>query len=209
MDHLKKEIDILGIEEDAVVTIDYFTMKYKKLAKEKHPDKAGGNTEDFQVLQGAYRRVIHYLEGLLKDEPYEDFEKDFFMKNNLTKECSTSFVIYIQDTLVDGWKHVFGRHLITHKSEKGRVIFKTGAITITLYDKPKKDPRSKIHIQSRSQEINLEFVMDKLPAFYKEVFSYKDGKLTATKVKWMQKATCGQCGKQFTNKKGVKQHVLR
>ena len=28
-------------------------------------------------------------------------------------------------------------------------------------------------------------------------------------MRGMEKSSCGQCGKQFTNKKGVKQHILR
>ena len=56
---------------------------------------------------------------------------------------------------------------------------------------------------------NLEFIMEKMSSFYHEVISMKENSLQAQKLKWMGKALCGDCGKQFMNKKGVKQHILR
>ena len=91
--------------------------------------------------------------------------------------------------------------------DKARFIFKTGNITITLYDKPKKDPRSKLHIQSADQKKNLEFIMDKLALFYKEVCITQDNPSSVMKSK--NRAMCPKYGKLFTNKKGVKQHILR
>ena len=74
-------------------------------------------------------------------EAYEDvdldFETEFFMKHNFMKECTSSYVVYIQDALVDRGKKVLERHLKFHKGDKCRVIFKTGEITLTLYIKPK------------------------------------------------------------------------
>ena len=210
-ERLKNDLEILHIEENVTLTIKLVTAKYKRLAKEKHPDREGGKTCDFQELQGAYKRVIKLLENeenvSVPDE--FDYEKEFFMKNNFMKECTNSFVIYIQESLVSNWKRAFERHLKVHRFDKGRLIFKTGEITLTLYEKPKKDPRSKIHIQSSDQQINLEFIMDKLASFYKEVSISQDKAIKATKKLWVEKAVCSKCGKFFTNKKGVKQHILR
>ena len=65
-------------------------LKFKKLAKVKHPDKPGGTNEDFQKLIAAYRRVIEYLEKAPTDtvdkEDDDHFEKEFFMRSNFPKE---------------------------------------------------------------------------------------------------------------------------
>ena len=100
---IKNDLELLKIDEDAKLTVRYVTSKYKRMAKEHHPDK-GGNTESFQELLSAYRRVIKYVESNEKYECTEneqDHEKEFFMKNNFMKECSTSIVVYIQDKFVD------------------------------------------------------------------------------------------------------------
>ena len=75
------------------------------------------------------------------------------MKHNFMKECSASYVVYIQKQVVDCWRRVLERNILIHEKDKIRMIFKTGDITITLYEKTKKDPRSKLHIQSRDQNI--------------------------------------------------------
>ena len=80
------------------------TAKYKKLAKLRHPDREGGTTEGFQVLQSAYKRIIRYLEQ--NDAIDDDYEKDFFMEHNVCKECTTSYVVYIQSKDVKNWKIV-------------------------------------------------------------------------------------------------------
>lgn len=93
--------------------------------------------------------------------------------------------------------------------DKCRVIFKTGLLTITLYEKPKKDPRSKIHIQSGDQKAILEFIMEKLSLFDREVSKQSESGSTVKEIKHIQRAMCGKCGKHFTNIKRVKQHILR
>ena len=125
------------------------------------------------------------------------------------KECTGSYVVYIQDNLVEKWKQILERHLGIHKFDNIRVIFKCGEITITLYRKPKKDPRSKLHIQSKDKEKNLEFILESLSRFYNEVCSMPDVSQEAINYKELQRSLCAKCGKYFTNKKGLKQHVLR
>ena len=122
------------------------------------------------------------------------------MKNNIMKECTASFVVYIQEALVSSWKIVFQRNLSTRRMEKGKII---------LYEKPKKDPRSKLHIQSRSQNKNLGFIMDNLATYYQEVCSINNDSLQSLKLRWLEKAQCGECGKQLMNKKGLKLHIVR
>ena len=46
--------------------------------------------------------------------------------------------------------------------------------------------------------------------FYKEVLKTQEiGSSSALALKEMQRAACGKCGELFSNKKGVKQHILR
>ena len=93
---MKKDLELLKIDNVGILTVRYVTSKYKKMAKVAHPDKQGGQKEYFQELQQAYKRLIKHIEttGEIGSEDVEDnHEKEFFMKNNLMKECSTSIVI--------------------------------------------------------------------------------------------------------------------
>ena len=139
----------------------------------------------------------------------DDFEKDFFMKHNMMKECMSSYVIYIEENLAEKWKKVLENNLGIQKMDSCRVIFKSVDITITLYEKPKRDNKSKLHIQSKNQEKNLEFIIEKLSSFYREVCKMNEITMTSYEFKNGQKSVCDKCGKYFTNKKGVKQHMLR
>ena len=51
--------------------------------------------------------------------------------------------------------------------------------------------------------------MDKLCLFYQEVGLSKLAVCSSLELKEMQRAPCRRCGKEFTNKKGVKQHINR
>ena len=95
---LKKDLETLSIETWDNLTIRFVTLKYKRLAKERHPDREGGDKSEFQDLQNAYKRVIAYLEETMDVEETDiDFEKEFFTKHNIMKECTSSFVVYIQE----------------------------------------------------------------------------------------------------------------
>ena len=211
IEQIKEDLITMNVDDSQELTKKYVTARYKKLAKDRHPDKEGGTKEAFQELQNAYLRIISFLEEKEIKEASEDvvvdFETEFFKKHNIVKECTASFVIYIQDSYVDRWRKVLERHITLHRPDKGRTIFKAGKITVTLYDKPKKDPRSKLHIQSGDQNKNLEFILDCLSLFYREVCCMSGG--TTLEDKSSQKSICPKCGKQFVNKKGLKQHNQR
>jgi hypothetical protein len=99
---IKKDCELLDIENIETISIRFVTAKYKRRARIVHPDKKDGNTGDFQELLHAYRRIIKFLENRQEgelDETEEDHEKDFFMKHNFTKEFSNSCVVYIGDRL--------------------------------------------------------------------------------------------------------------
>ena len=50
---LHDDMENLEIYYVESLKIIYATAKYRKLAKTKHPDCDGGNTVEFQILQGA------------------------------------------------------------------------------------------------------------------------------------------------------------
>ena len=144
MSGVKDDLMIMNIDDSQELTKHHVTAQYKKLAKQRHPDKNGGTKEAFQELQNAYKRIIKFIEDREQNDEdiIEDYETEFFKRHNIMKECTSSFVVYIQNDYVDRWRKVLEKHLKVHKTDKYRVILKTGIFTITLYEKPKKDPRS-------------------------------------------------------------------
>ena len=101
-EELKKDLYTLKIENIDSLTTRYVTINYKRLAKEKHPDREGGVTSDFQELQAAYKRVFRNLEDFDQNEVHEeDFEKDFIMQNNVMKECTSSVVVNMKESFVN------------------------------------------------------------------------------------------------------------
>ena len=50
---LHDDMENLEIYYVESLTIIYATAKYRKLAKTKHPDRDGGKTVEFQILQGS------------------------------------------------------------------------------------------------------------------------------------------------------------
>ena len=95
-DEIKEDLEVLEIDLSQELTIRYVTSKYKRLAKILHPDRKGGDKCKFQELLNAYRRIVRYIEDNIRTEDdvtEEDFEKEFFMKNNIMKECMTSYVV--------------------------------------------------------------------------------------------------------------------
>jgi DnaJ-class molecular chaperone len=109
-EQLRDDLAIMNIDEDQELTKQYVTSKYKKLAKQRHPDKDAGTKSAFQELQNAYRRIIKHLEETEESDEsgVEDFETEFFKRHNIMKECTTSFVVYIQNGYVEKWRKVLG-----------------------------------------------------------------------------------------------------
>ena len=211
-DVIKEDLKTLEINEEQNLTERFVNAKFKRRARKVHPDKPGGNTQEFQELQNAFKRIIKYIQEEAKkeeDEVEEDvnYETQFFMKHNFMKKCSDSYVVYLQETSVDKWKKVLERNMGIYRSDKIKIIYKTGGITLTLYEKPKKDPRSKLHIQSGNQNKNLEFILETLSLFYKEVCETKIN--TEVGYQDLMRCLCVKCGKTFTSKRGLKQHILR
>ena len=103
---LEQDLKTLNIQSNEELSVKYVTLCYKRVAKEKHPDK-GGEKDLFQELQAAYKRVVEYFEVNKPEKVDYDYEKEFFVKNNIMKECTKSFVIYLQEESVQYWKKFF------------------------------------------------------------------------------------------------------
>ena len=57
-----------------------------------------------QELQAAYKRVI-ILD--MNEVHEEDFEKDLFMQNNVMKDCTSSVVVNMKESLAKNLRTVF------------------------------------------------------------------------------------------------------
>lgn len=63
---------ILGVEREA--TEEDIKRAYKRLAMKHHPDRAGGNTEQFQQIQEAYQILGDATKRAQYDNPQQTFE---------------------------------------------------------------------------------------------------------------------------------------
>ena len=182
----REDLVILEIDfdENENPSIRFVNLKFKKLALIKHPDKPGGTKEEFQVLINAYRRVIKYLEETDSQKANYDeandeahYEKEFFMRSNFPRENKTGFTVILQNDLSDEWKEILKKnHGDGENLPSGGIMFKNGNITVTLYIKPKRDRKTKVHVQSGSQDANVGYVFNDLPLLFKQVLVLKDGK---------------------------------
>ena len=232
--NIKEELKILDIEckEDEVLSIRSVNLKFKKLAKVRHPDKPGGTKEDFQMLLNAYRRVIKHLEEVHLEgndiEVNDDhYEKEFFMRCNFPKENKTGFTVILQNDLSAEWREIFVKaYGDSQNLPSGGMMFKKNQITFTLYIKPKSDKKTKVHVQSGSQEANFDFVFNEMPLLFKQVLVLKDGKLSITvpgekaksvtdspelpvakRLKNCQKFACDECDYTTSKKILLKGHI--
>ena len=93
-------LGVLGFDELNVYPRMKDVVKmFRKMALRKHPDKPGGSTEDFQILQEAFIRIGSFLQAqqdksdsLTADDDYEeDIAKQLFKEYyiNGTKFQST------------------------------------------------------------------------------------------------------------------------
>ena len=53
---LRKDCETLEIENIENITTRYVTARYRKLAKQRHPDRDGGTNEDFQEEYRSWQR---------------------------------------------------------------------------------------------------------------------------------------------------------
>ena len=146
--------------------------RYHKLAKQNHPDRPGGSDKAFQDIQNVYIRIINYMNKKYDDSTDSDSEKNFFTQNNFPKQKKSSTVVILENDKSNQWQSVpsdvFGEGSPISSGINGR-IFRSGNLTITFYDKPKKDKKTKIHVQGQDVDAQLDFVFSEMPKLYNKV----------------------------------------
>ena len=66
-EQLKKDYETLNIIDIENISVRFVTGKYKRLAKQRHPDKEGGTKVDFQELQPATLRGLRERKKTMKE----------------------------------------------------------------------------------------------------------------------------------------------
>jgi len=120
----------------------------------------------------------------MSDEKPHDNDEDrdyiaLFKSFNFDQKNKFSHTIFIQNELAYAWKNALTeKYGVPEDKRNNGWIFKcedfivdnTGhSVTVTLYIMPKKDKKSKLHIQNPNQLINDEYVITELPQLYAEV----------------------------------------
>ena len=117
--------------------------KYRKKARQVHPDKFVDATEEqkkiktaeFQALNNAYERILKYILETQKNQPDEEtddeerFMKANFGKFNFPKENNGSFTVVIQHCDADIWQ----KCLVEKYGEPQVIINNQGTVCDTLW----------------------------------------------------------------------------
>ena len=188
---LIRALDLLGFEQSSygekVPKLKFVTKKYHKLVQKNHPDK-GGDEELCKKITEAYRLIGEYLEKqeVENNEEDYDYEEEVAMKTFQqfkanVKENLKSFTINIDNDTSFTWEKVLTQHYGSPIDRKtnglhwkvkdytdGNIV---GNITIGKWHKPKKDNKSKLHVQSNEAGnfLPAHFVDHKLPKLFQEV----------------------------------------
>lgn len=155
MNQIDQDLKMFGFANanDVELSKREVLKRYRKLAKINHPDRNGGTNEAFQDIQNIYRKIVDFLEKKYTFETKcddEDWDKEFFTKNNFAKQHISSTVVVLQNEYTNQWQEVFADLYGNGKPVVAGKIFKYKELTITLYDKPKKrlqkyGPYSRVH----------------------------------------------------------------
>ena len=159
---MKEDLAILNIKEDTKLTSSIVTSNYKKLAKIQHPDKKTGNKDAFQKLHNAFERLSAMVEedpSKHSNDDSDEYEKEFFRTSNFPLEKKNCFVVIVENRLSDHWEHVLtDLYGIEKYLETGGKQFKVQSMTLSFYNKPKKDNKTKILIQGKDKDAIVEYV---------------------------------------------------
>ena len=99
-------LGVLGVPELKVFPrmVDVVKM-FRKMALKKHPDKPGGSTEEFQILQEAFIRIGSFLQAqqdkadsiAAEDDYEEDIAKRLFKEYYLNGQKFESTFLHLFD----------------------------------------------------------------------------------------------------------------
>jgi len=98
----KSDIDSLRLFQlQKNYTIDDLKISYKKLAMKTHPDKTGGNAEQFQLVTKCYMSLLEKYKNRESEKPFNDLRtgsKDYIdkqsksrMKNNTVSQITGNY----------------------------------------------------------------------------------------------------------------------
>ena len=179
---LKHYLLILGFSEeiDEPPKIKDLLKMWRKSARKCHPDKPGGNTEEFQKLQDAFMKAGEMIKEMSREEP-NDFDDEelvarrVFEEFNLKKENSNSFTIFIENERSHDWNVVltaiYGEPFMPSQNESNGRHWKhqdydvdgiSTKISITLWINPK-DRKPKLFIKSTNHSWTLLWAANGLP----------------------------------------------
>ena len=200
----KEDLEVLNIKEENKLSSRLLTAKFKKLAKICHPDK-GGTKEAFQTLQNAYDRLTEYVEKLQNDEDEEyNHEKLFFKTSNFPHEKKNCFVVVLDNKFSNQWEDTFKELYGVEKIlETGGIQFKVKGMTLSFYNKPKKDNKTKVLIQGKDKDAIFEYVFESLPRIYKRVLELGEPKLEFEK----KGRSSDNCDNKLNSIQHIKEHV--
>ena len=164
------DLATLGIDERSELNSDLVTGKYKKLARIYHPDKKGGTKEAFQKLKNAFDRLTAFLDDKNHNQSDVEYEKEFFKTSNFPLEKKNCFVVLLENNLSNQWEYCFKELYGKEKLlETGGIQFKVDGMTLSFYNKPKKDNKTKVLIQGKDKDNIFDYVFETMPKVYKTV----------------------------------------
>ena len=199
----KEDLAVFDIKEDTHLSSEWLTSKFKKLAKIHHPDK-GGTKEAFQKLQNAYDRLTAMTEKCESKETDSNYEKEFFKTSNFPFEKKNCFVVVLENRLSDQWEYVFKDLYGTAKVlETGGVQFKVGGMTLSFYNKPKKDNKTKLLIQGKDKNVIIEYVFERMPKVYGRVLEMSK----AEQISGKKSISCDNCDYKSNNIPILQDHI--
>ena len=165
------------------------------------PDKPGGDGEVFKEITEAYRMIGEYMvEHRNKENKEEvfDFEEEVarktfkqFQFSNVTENMK-SFTIHIENSMSFTWDKVLTKHYGVPLDRKGNGLhwkvanFTDGNLTANIiigkWHIPKKDKKSKLHVQTNEvgNFLPVHFVDHVLPKLFEEVHNCQELELQST-----------------------------
>jgi curved DNA-binding protein CbpA len=101
-----KALSIFNFASTKEVSLDELKSKYKKLAKDRHPDKAGGSSADFIELREAYVVLLEFadknqtkssvsLTSLSKEEILKKYQKDTEALQTQLTQFQENFLVQV------------------------------------------------------------------------------------------------------------------
>ena len=178
---IEAALTFMKLPIDTIPSMKTLNKQYRIMSLLMHPDKNPGREAEFtvvfQTLLNHFKLLGEVIKENIKDKNVSDeesYEVHLFNCFNYNKKNTYCYVVFIENALSMKWKDIlsqkFGIHkdgTANHNGTQFKTIDDSGTeISVTHYDKPKVDGKSKLHIQSKSQLSNNEFIFGELVLLY-------------------------------------------